>query len=71
MRLRRITIQHKEENGIWQGTSRHDSSDDDEEDEDIEVEIRRNAIESMPHYSIVGGRQRTGERVAPRKSAIS
>ena len=62
VRLRRITIQHKEENGIWQGSSRHDSFDDDEH-EDIEVEIRRNAIKSMPHYSIVRGCHKIGERV--------
>ncbi len=36
-----------------------DSSDD----EDIERKIQRTAIESMPHYSVVGGRKRREERM--------
>ena len=36
------------------------SSDD---DEDIERKIQRTAIESMPHYSVVGGRKRQEERI--------
>lgn len=55
--MRRITRQHIEEYGEWQGPSRHDSSDDDHE------VFRRNALETMPHYSVVGGRQRRAARV--------
>ena len=62
IRMRRITRQHIEEYGLWEGSSRHHSSDDDN-DEDINEEVRRNALETMPHYSVVGGCQRRTERV--------
>lgn len=64
--MRRITRQHIEDYGVWQGASRHDSSDDDNDEdsnEDIDEEVRRNALETMPHYSVVGGRQRKAARI--------
>lgn len=47
---------------MWEGPSRHESSDDEESDF-ITEEAHINAMGSMPHYSVVGGRQRREERI--------
>ena len=60
VQMRRITRTHCEDFGVWQSASFRDSFDD---DEDIERKIQRTAIESMPHYLVVGGRKRQEERI--------
>lgn len=61
--MRRITRQHIEDYGNWQGSSRRDMSDDDNDEDVDDEEVHRNALETMPHYSVVSGRQRKAARV--------
>ncbi|MCO5561786.1 hypothetical protein L7F22_015410 [Adiantum nelumboides] len=60
VRIRRVTRQHQDNHGLWEAPSRRDSLD---EDEDIEEAVRRTAVQTMPHYSVMSGRQRRQAKV--------
>ena len=58
--MRRVTRQHQDDHGLWETSSHRNSSD---EDEDIEEVVCRTAVQTMPHYSMMGGRQRRQARI--------